>query len=66
MANFKFKIGDKVQLKTGGPIMMVESNQVLTRTEGRPIYVDCVWFDEAKSNEAIRDSFDQELLIKID
>lgn len=66
MAEFKFKIGDKARLKTGGPIMMVEDVEVLTRVEGRPIYVDCVWFDETKSNEALRDSFNQEILDKID
>lgn len=66
MAEFKFKIGDKTQLKVGGPVMVVEGNEVLTHLEGRPIYVDCVWIDQVKSNEAFRDSFDQETINKIE
>lgn len=66
MAEHKFKIGDKARLKTGGPTMMVEGSEVLTHVEGRPIYVDCVWFDQTESNEAFRDSFDQELLDKVE
>ncbi len=38
-----FKIGDVVQLKSGGPLMTV--TQVGSGIDGTPM-IDCVWFDK--------------------
>ena len=42
----KFKIGDEVQLKSGGPVMTVDSE---AGVDGR---MDCVWFDNKKLQRA--------------
>lgn len=42
----KFKAGDIVQLKSGGPQMTI--NQVVEPDNEEPIYIDCVWFSGKK------------------
>jgi uncharacterized protein YodC (DUF2158 family) len=40
-----FKVGDVVQLKSGGPLMTVIDPGA---TEGGKVVVRCAWFDERK------------------
>ena len=37
----EFKIGDTVKLKSGGPLMTVDS-----APDSQYLYIDCVWFDD--------------------
>jgi uncharacterized protein YodC (DUF2158 family) len=48
MLMHKFKEGDRVQLKTGGPVMTVHS------VPGNPSirYVNCQWHEDKKLREA--------------
>jgi len=48
----EFKIGDKVTLKSGGPVMTVESDE----GSGRLL---CTWFDGKKK---LQDGFDSRAL----
>lgn len=53
----KFEVGDLVRLKSGGPIMTVES------LIGSPIKIDCVWFSSfLHGRRMARDRFPAEAL----
>lgn len=58
MSTQKFKKGDTVRLKSGGPLMTVESYNIENETE-----VLCVWF---KDNERLDGYFDEDTLEKDD
>lgn len=61
MAMSIFSIGDVVQLKSGGPLMTVESTGPDTSGRERVL---CVWFDSKESQQ--KNSFAVESLEKID
>jgi uncharacterized protein YodC (DUF2158 family) len=42
-----FKVGDQVQLKSGGPVMTVRH----TASYSTGVLVDCQWFSGAKLND---------------
>ena len=54
----KFKEGDKVKLKSGGPVMTVES--ITTKNDDRTGYY-CVWFRGAQKETS---NFREEVLDK--
>jgi uncharacterized protein YodC (DUF2158 family) len=58
----RFAIGQNVQLKTGGPIMVV--NQCTRDADGK-LVVDTIWFDVSDKKEA-RGTFQEELLYATD
>lgn len=63
-----FKPGDRVQQKSGGPIMEVTKYVIDHLPLGGEIYsdhhVECVWYDEEKNRH--KDVFDQRTLFKIE
>lgn len=56
------KKGDVVRLKSSGPAMTVEN---IDNTIPGTQLIDCVWFPEKNPTNAIRGSFEPELLVKI-
>ena len=53
----QFEAGDKVQLKSGGPVMTVESTEENT--------VNCIWFEGKSGNKSVvRNSFPAVVLEK--
>jgi len=54
-----FNVGDKVQLKSGGPFMTVES----VETFGNSDTVECVWFNN--DDESHRESLPAAALKKV-
>lgn len=44
--NTLIKIGDVVQLKSGGPEMTVTGTSTVASTEGAIPWITCMWFDE--------------------
>jgi uncharacterized protein YodC (DUF2158 family) len=60
----ELRVGDKVQLKSGGPMMTV--NEVNPEYLGEPQTnkVNCVWFNEAK--EAMHRQFPKATLLIVD
>jgi len=54
----KVKIGDLVRLKSGGPVMTVESFRDLAENE-----CICIWFDDKK--EVMFRNFNQTTLIRV-
>jgi uncharacterized protein YodC (DUF2158 family) len=53
------KIGDVVQLKSGGPEMTVVDKGASSPSDVRPPYFKCVWFDGAN---VVTHSFPEEAL----
>ena len=47
----KFKPGDLVELKSGGPVMTVESVDTLSVARDEPPKYYCSWFAGAKDNK---------------
>jgi uncharacterized protein YodC (DUF2158 family) len=62
----KFKIGDVVQLKSGGPKMTVQ-NTTTYSFMGDPMpfsgQIDCAWFENVKSHTG---KFHQDMLDKVE
>ena len=47
MANKKFKVGDLVQLKSGGAVMLVQRvTEVVTEDGGITYFMYCIWHDK--------------------
>jgi uncharacterized protein YodC (DUF2158 family) len=46
-----FKPGDLVELKSGGPVMTVETVDTLSVNRGEPPNYYCSWFAGAKDNK---------------
>jgi len=59
----KFKIGDVVYLKSGGPLMVVSSTDEVTNCDGTYIEVTCEWLN--KKGNPKWDDFDSRCLIDI-
>jgi uncharacterized protein YodC (DUF2158 family) len=49
----KFNVGEVVQLKSGGPLMTVQSIGDYTMSGGLNSGVLCVWFDDKKKLEDV-------------
>lgn len=55
MAN-KFKSGDKVALKTGGPVMTIKGHAATRTLNGNIPIIDkyeCTWYDGNKVQQAV-------------
>lgn len=57
----EIKKGDRVELKSGGPIMTVEDVGDFSGSLGAKDGVKCVWFD-AKNNNPMEKVFDRAVL----
>lgn len=55
-----FNIGDTVRLKSGGPLMTVVNNNVISSNQ----LVECSWFDD--NDKLIKDTFNYLTLIEDD
>ncbi len=68
MAVRKFKAGDRVQQKSGGPVMEVVKYAMDHLPLGGETYSDhhvvCVWYDENKDHH--EQVFDQRALFEVD
>jgi len=59
-----FKVGDVVELKSGGPKMTIEKIAPRNSTDSENV-IHCVWFDNYQGNEQLkRETFVTETLIK--
>ena len=56
-----FNIGDNVQLKTGGPIMVIK-NIIIPEESYKPFVVVCQWYIDGELKE---ESYNVHLLVKI-
>jgi len=61
MSSNKFKVGDKVKLKSGSPVMVVSGISRLNKFFGDP-YVECTWTD--KQGRPQSETYDPKLLVK--
>ncbi|MEP7318188.1 MAG: DUF2158 domain-containing protein [Panacibacter sp.] len=55
MAN-KFNTGDKVSLKTGGPVMTIKGHAATHTSNGNIAIIDkyeCTWYDGKKTQQAV-------------
>ncbi len=55
MAN-KFKTGDRVALKTGGPVMTIKGHAATHTFNGNTAIIDkyeCIWNDGKKNQQAV-------------